>query len=199
MASGSPHAVSRFRPCGLACHQWPSVRPQGATCLPPPRVHALRKPDEARAWRTMNTSPSSSTRWWSRFHELQELCAKLNRFPSRRDFHSHSSPHDSLESWIWRQRRAHLTDAQTEALASLSGFDWAPREPHWDQRLAQYKNFVALHGTTPRFRSPTREERALADWFARQLRLMRSGNLTHRRVMEHRAIAETPITDTHEQ
>jgi hypothetical protein len=187
---------------GLAGHEWLSAGPLAATCSPEPAPAPMRcesPTSAARAWRTMNTSPSSSTRWWSRFHELQELCVKLNRFPSRRDFRSYSSPHESLEAWIWRQRRAHLTDAQTEALASLPGFDWAPRETRWDQMLAQYKDFVALHGTTPRFRSPTREERALADWFARQWRLMRSGNLTHRRVMELRAIAQTPLTDTHEQ
>ncbi|MDR2294269.1 MAG: helicase associated domain-containing protein [Microbacterium sp.] len=84
-------------------------------------------------------------------------------------------------------------------MASLHGFDWAPRETHWDQVLAQYKNFVASHGRTPRFRAPSQEERALADWFARQRRLMRSGQLAHRRVMELRALAQTPLTDTHEQ
>lgn len=139
---------------------------------------------------TTSSASASSTRWWLRFRELDELCAKLDRFPSHADFLTSSDDHSAgLEAWVWRQRKAQLTDKQMNALASLPGYDWAPRETQWDRALARYERFVELNGVRPRFGSGDREERALADWYARQWRLLGRGKLAYRRVVSLRSEA----------
>lgn len=127
-------------------------------------------------------------KWWTRYEELRSLIAREQQGISAPIFDSerNAAGQSVLEMWVRNQRRRNLTDAKQRALNALPGFEWEPLQAKWDRRLREYDLLTAQLTHPPRHRGHTVEERRSADWFGRQVRLERSGQLPHVRAVKVR-------------
>lgn len=106
-------------------------------------------------------------RWWELAHQLAQIADQLGRLPQPSD--EHVPP--SLLMWVRNQRRAlGLTGEQQHALERVEGWSWAPREDHWEDRLAEVARFFATKERAPRVRAAEEPEASLGLWLARQRR-----------------------------
>lgn len=96
---------------------------------------------------------------------------------------------ERLVSWVKNQRRArNLTDAQVTILDAVPGWNWAPREDAWDERIRAFEWFVVENGRLPRTRATESSERALAYWTSRARRVAQRGLLPYRRLVTLNAV-----------
>ncbi|MBG6185460.1 hypothetical protein IWX65_003439 [Arthrobacter sp. CAN_A214] len=120
--------------------------------------------------------------WWDHSTRLLGFYRHHGRLPVQ-------NPQDAgelwLYGWLYRQRKAYrvgrLTKEQLIVLAELG--EWqgqarGTRTEHWNHRFASLVEFVAEHGTMPRYRSDKPiEERVLAVWVSKQRALLATGRL----------------------
>lgn len=130
---------------------------------------------------------------WVRFvYDIESFVAANGRLPHQ---NNRLPPADidrhewDLAEWKrYRQGRALrnglLCAYQRRRHACIPGFREHPREAIWDDRLQDYRLFVATHGRTPRYRSVDPVESSLADWRETQLAAHRAGTLSPRRRRE---------------
>ena len=78
-------------------------------------------------------------------------------------------------------RNGHLCSYQRRRNACVPGFRERPRQAKWDDRLQDYRSFVAAHVGSPRYRSVDTVEKSLARWRTTQLTAYRAGTLSPRR------------------
>lgn len=128
-----------------------------------------------------------AARWVDGYLSAQRFAQEQGRTPR-----AHAELH-SLESrvfeWIRRQRRApRLTDFQIQCMNSLPGFEWEPRQVHWNEMLLAVSDYIAREGHEPRASADVPEERTLARWLARQKQALRRGRLAHNRVISLRTL-----------
>jgi hypothetical protein len=90
-----------------------------------------------------------------------------------------------LAYWLHYQRRSatrdNHTDQQRRRLSRIHGFTWNPREARWHATLGDLRSFYAQNCRGPRYRSSEQDERALANWEAKQVHLLRRGQLDESR------------------
>jgi len=90
-----------------------------------------------------------------------------------------------LAYWLHYQRRSatrdNHTDQQRRRLKRIEGFTWNPREAHWHATLGELRYFYAQNRHGARYRNSDQRERSLANWEAKQLHLLRRGQLDNSR------------------
>jgi len=119
------------------------------------------------------------TRWWARYERVAHHAHRLGRLPRLSDG---VDPADV--GWPASQRRATtLTPQQRDALESLPGWSYHPRDDAWDQRAEELRQFIALHARAPRVRGPIPGESGLAHWYSRQRIADADGRLTPERAL----------------
>ena len=126
--------------------------------------------------------------WVQRALDLSDFTARHGRFPrenNRAPAGMISLRESSLHEWVRLQRRSTSCDNhctyQTLRLELIPGFQWDPHGEAWENRLTEYRTFVADHRRAPRARSSDPLEKALAHWAAKQRSQHRLGRLSRTR------------------
>lgn len=126
---------------------------------------------------------SRAHRWDVMADATDAFVAAHGRLPSTAK--SASSSERQLAHWLHYQRRPATRDNHTEQqrqrLNSIEGFLWSPREAKWHSMLDDLRRFYRQNHRAPRYRSSLQNERALANWEAKQLHLLRHGQLSESR------------------
>ena len=126
---------------------------------------------------------SRAHRWDVTADATVAFVAAHGRLPSTA--RSASSSERRLAHWLHYQRRAATRDNHTQQqrkrLNSIEGFLWSPRESQWHAMLGDLRRFYLQNRRAPRYRSSLQDERALTNWEAKQLHLLRRGRLSESR------------------
>jgi len=130
------------------------------------------------------------TAWAANLLELEEFVWSTGRLPrvNRRYAGSGSHVEVRLEQWLNYQTRpatiSRHCDYQTDRLAIIPGYSATRLDDQWQARYDQYRAFLADNRRAPALRSADPEEKALANWSAKQRLQRRNAVLT-----AHRAAA----------
>jgi hypothetical protein len=123
--------------------------------------------------------------WEEKLHLVQKFIRGNRRLPR-----TNGGDRDELErtlgTWLATQRdaRTQHDEHRRELLEALPGFEWEPREAHWDDRMKDYRLFRSQQRREPSRGSEDPFERSLALWAARQRAARRRGTLPFHRAAE---------------
>lgn len=142
----------------------------------------------ARAARSSSTISKRAINWTSKLYRYELFTAENGRTPRENTRNRASLPADErrLGEWAGYQRRMQdrLNKFQWIRLDLSTAFEWEPHDTHWQVRSAEYRAHLDSTGRQPFFNSEDPREFRLARWVARQLYLLRSGNLGAERAIQ---------------
>ena len=122
--------------------------------------------------------------WIRTVHAVDQFVGEHDRVPvrnARAPRTADNAKEQALADWLRYQRRPRTRELhcsyQRLRLESIPGFDWAPNDLAWEERAHELGAFIREHGRQPRYRSNDANEKSLAAWEGRQLRLLAAGEL----------------------
>ena len=129
-------------------------------------------------------------KWARTVQDIERFVAAKGRLPHQ---NNRLSPDEiDVEEWKLYERMRYLQGRgvstgrlcvyQRRRHACIPGFREHPRKADWEDRLQDYRLFIDIHRSAPRYRSDDEDECSLARWATTQRAAYRAGTLSQHRI-----------------